>query len=90
MKRQATITTVTFMGYKVKVWQEKREFPGMGPDHHITVGIRNAVTGEAGNLRVTAQGIAGELDKMEHVHAYEILDGRGDGLFAETGNPVPA
>lgn len=89
MRRNARITTVTFMGYTVEVFEETRATPKPGPNHDITVGIRKAMVGEAGTYHTSALLIADELELMPTVHAYKITDALGNGIAAQKSIPVP-
>lgn len=73
------ITTVTLMGYTVKVWEKSDGFD-FGPNHEITVGVRSAIELGPEGLRVTAEGIANVLDTMDRVATYQITDPQGHGV----------
>lgn len=86
------ITTVDLMGYKIKVYENintdnARRF---GPNHEITVGLRAAIHGQPGNLRVTPESIEACLNVMPFVSAFEITDSMGNGALAAFNVPTSA
>lgn len=78
--RHARLTSILLMGYRIKVWEWVPELL-FGPNHDLTVGVRAAITGEEGSLRVDPAGISQELDKFPDVMAYEITDSVGNGIM---------